>query len=300
VRTRWLVVAVLGCPPLAQAQTAVSTDLWRVAAGTLTEPAALMQDGTAPFWTPVVTLPAGGARYRFGAEAVHGPSEVGVNGGILTLTSRAGQWGTLNASYGWIGLGEIAYTETSPEVVGGAVPVWSQQASLGLAGHLSSSLAGGVAVRYLAGRTGTLSQSQGGVDIGLQYVGIPHLRLAIATSFLDPSFSGNQQAAGGSAGIEYRSARFPLWGSDASVTGRYGATLLRGEDLQHLLGAGLALGPLTLDVGAVHEAVAEDAVWRSRFGVALRSGRYRVQIGRDGGVNAFGPAYRFGITVVLR
>jgi len=300
MRTRWLLLAVLGIPPGVQAQTVAASDLWRVALGTLTEPAALVSDGTAPFWTPVVTLPPGSTRFRFGAEAVHGPSEVGVNGGILTFTMRPGRWGTLNATYGWIGLGDVAYTETSPEAVGATVPVWSQQASVGIAGRLAQNVSAGAALRYLAGRTGDVEQSQVGLDLGIQYTGIAHLRFAIATNALDPTFSSAQRAAGGSAGAEYRSSRFALWGSDAAVVVRYGATLLPGEDVQHLLGAGLAMGALTFDLGAAHEGVAGDGIWRSRMGVALRNGRYRVQIGRDGGVNGFGPAYRFGLTVVLR
>lgn len=300
MHARWLVLAALVCPVPAWPQTAVSSDLWRVAAGTLTMPAALVEDGTAPFWTPVVTLPQGGARFRVGAEAVHGPSEVGVNGGIMTFTARAGRWGTVNASYGWIGLADVARTETSPEAIGGSVPVWSQQLSVGLAGRVMPAVSGGIAARYVAGRTGALEQSQLGLDVGLTFTGIPHVRIAAATNLADPAFSSNQQAAGASAGIEYRSPRFALWGSDATLAGRYGATLLRGEDIQQLLGVGLGLGPLTLDVGAAHESVAHDAVWRSRLGIALRSGRYRVQIGQDGGVNGFGPAYRFGLTVVLR
>jgi hypothetical protein len=300
MRLRWLVLAALGPPCAAEAQTAVSSDLWRVAMGTLTEPAALLQDGTAPFWTPAVTLPGGGPRFRFGAEAVHGPSEVGVNGGILTFTARPGGWGTLSVSYGWIGLGDVAYTETSPEALGGSVPVWSQQASVGFAGKPRPDVALGMTLRYVGGRIATLEQSQVGLDLGLQVTAIPHLRLGIATHFLDPGFSSNQRAAGGSAGAEYASSRFVLWGTDAAVMARYGVTLVQGEDLQHLLGGGVRMGPLTLDLAAVHEAVADDAVWRSRLGVTLRSGRYRIQIGRDGGVNAFGPAYRFGLTMVFR
>ncbi len=295
-----MVVIACAWPAVLRAQSAVSSDLWRVAAGTLTEPAALLENGTAPFWTPAVTLPADGARFRFGADAVHGPSEIGVNGGIVTLTARAGRLGTAHVTYGRIGLGDIAYTETSPEAVGGTVPVWSQQASVGLAGRLTTFVTAGAALRYLAGRTGALEQSQLGLDLGLQYIGIPHVRLGVTTTYLDPTLSSKQRAAGANAGIEYRSARFLLWGADALLMGRYGATLQRGEDLQHLLAVGLGLGDLAVDFGASREAVADDVVWRTRSGLALRSGRYRVEIGRDGGVNAFGPAYRFGLTVVMR
>ena len=42
------------------------------------------------------------------------------------------------------------------------------------------------------------------------------------------------------------------------------------------------------------------ALWRSRLGLALTAGRYRVYLGRDGGVNDFGATYRFGLTAAMR
>jgi hypothetical protein len=282
------------------AQDAVSGDLWRVATGTLTVPAALIEEGTAPFWTPAVALAADGARFRLATEAIHGPSEVGVNGGIITFTARAGRVGTVNASYGRIGMADVIYTETSPEALGSTVPVWSQQASVGLAGRLSPAVTAGVALRYLSGRTGALSQEQFGLDMGAVFTGVPHVRLAASTAYFDPLLSANQQASSVSLGAEYRSARFPLWGVTATLAGRYGMTVLHGEYPQQLASAGLDLGALALDAGLAYESLPTDAVWRTRFGLRLRSGRFHVEIGRDGGVNGFGAAYRFGLMLVFR
>jgi hypothetical protein len=67
--------------------------------------------------------------------------------------------------------------------------------------------------------------------------------------------------------------------------------------MQHLLTVGLGLGGVAeVDVGAAREETAGFQVWRSRFGVSLDVGRYRVYLGRDGGVNGFGATYRFGLT----
>jgi hypothetical protein len=75
-------------------------------------------------------------------------------------------------------------------------------------------------------------------------------------------------------------------------------TWAHGEGAQHLLSAGVDLaGVVTLDAGAAREETAGTAVWRTRLGVALDVGRYRVYLGRDGGVNDFGATYRFGLAV---
>jgi len=294
-----VLLSLVVAPALA-AQDAVSGDLWRVASGTLTIPAALLEEGTAPFWTPVVALAPGGARFRLATESIHGPSEIGVNGGIVTFTARAGRIGTLNASYGRIGMADVIYTETSPEALGSTVPVWSQEASLGLAGRLSPAMMAGFAVRYLDGRTGDLSQGQFSLDWGAVFTGVPHVRLAASTTYFDPLFTANNQAASVNLGAEYRSVRFPMWGATATLAARYGMTILHGEYPQQLASAGLDLGALAVDAGVAYESTPSDAVWRSRFGLRLRSGRFHVEIGRDGGVNGFSAAYRFGLMLVFR
>jgi hypothetical protein len=76
--------------------------------------------------------------------------------------------------------------------------------------------------------------------------------------------------------------------------------LTHGEEVQHLLSGGLNLGGIAeLDVGAAREAEAGVVVWRSRMGLAVSAGRYRIYLGRDGGVNDFGATYRFGLTAAM-
>jgi len=282
-----------------QAQASVASDLWRIAAGTLVVPAALAEDGSAPLWTPAVVL-AGEEHYRFGVEAVHAPAEVGVSGGILAFTARAGTRSAVSLTYARLGIGSVGYTETSPEIVGGSLEIYNQTASLGLAHAFSGALTGGVAVRYLSGQLAFATRSQFGLDVGAQLAGSPHLRLGVTTHFFDPGFSSASQAANYSVGAEVRTGGFQLWGSRSTALMRYGLTAGHG-DTQHLLSAGLTLGTsLYLDGGAARENIATDVVWRSRLSLGIGAGRYTVRIARDGGVNDFGATYRFGLTAVFR
>ena len=139
-----------------------------------------------------------------------------------------------------------------------------------------------------------------GFDVGAQYAS-PHLRLGGATRFFDPTLRVAAGAASYSLGAEYCSPGFDAWGSRATFLLRYGVTALRGESAQHLLTAGIALGSsLAVDAGVSGERAGGDAVWRSRLALAVGSGRFRIQIGRDGGVNGFGATYRFGLTAVFK
>jgi len=282
-----------------KAQASVASDLWRIATGTLVVPAALAEDGTAPLWTPAVVL-TGDAHYRFGVEAVHAPAEVGVSGGILAFTTRTGARTALSLTYARLGLGSVGYTETSPEIVGGALEIYNQTASLGMAYAFSGALTGGVAVRYLSGQLAFATRSQFGVDVGAQLVGSSHLRLGVTTHFFDPGFSSASQAASYSVGAEARTGAFQLWGTRSTALMRYGVTAGHG-DTQQLLSAGLTLGStLFLDGGAARENIATDVVWRSRMSLGVGAGRYTVRIARDGGVNDFGATYRFGLTAVFK
>ena len=283
-----------------KAQASVASDLWRVAAGTLVVPAALTDDGSAPLWTPAAILKEHD-RYRFGVEAIHAPSEVGLSGGVLAFTTRFGARSAVSLTYGRLGIGSVGYTETSPELVGSSLDIYNQTASVGIAHAFGNTLTGGVAVRYLSGRLAFTSRSQFGVDLGAQYAGRSHLRLGVTTHFFDPAFGPASQSASYSLGAEYRSGGFSLWGAHGVALIRYGLTAARGNDSQQLLSAGLALGTsLLLDLGAAREQTAADVVWRSRLGLGIGAGRYTVRIARDGGVNDFGATYRFGLTAVFK
>jgi hypothetical protein len=284
----------------AGAQPAVVSDLWRVAAGTLVVPAALAQDGSAALWTPAATVPSG-AVVRVAIEAVHAPSEVGISGGVATLAVRAGHLGSLNLVYGRLGVDGLVRTETSPEAIGGDIAVYAEVLSLGVARELSPGLVAGIAARALSGRLDADTRSQLGVDVGIQYTDPSRLTLALATRFFDPTFRAAETAASYNAAASYRTADGPIWGTTGTLTFRYGLTWAHGEAAQHLLSAGLSLGGvLALDAGAAREELAGMAVWRSRLGVSLDVGRYRVYLNRDGGVNGFGATYRFGLAARLK
>jgi len=290
-----LLLSSLLAGPL-QAQASVASDLWKIANGTLVVPDALADDGMAPFWTPAVVL-TGTDQYRIGIEAIHAPSEIGVNGGMLAFSGRARGLGTISLTYGRLSLGNVGYTETSPEILGSALDIYNQQASFGLAGRLTPSLRAGATLRYLSGQLAFATRSQFGLDFGAQYTGLRHLRFGAATHFFDPRFGRSADAASYSLGTAWTSQAVDAWGTTARFEVRYGLTLARGHDTRHLLTAGVALGPsLALDYGVAREATDVDTVWRSRLGVGISAGHFTIRIGRDGGVNGFGAAYRFGLT----
>ena len=283
-----------------KAQASVASDLWRVAAGTLVVPAALADEGTAPLWTPAIVL-KDQERYRFGVEAVHAPQEIGLSGGIVAFTTRAGAASAISLTYGRLGIASVGYTETSPELVGGSLEIYNQTASLGVAHAFSPALTGGVALRYLSGQLAFATRAQFGLDFGALYLGLPHMRIGATTHFFDPAFSSASQAASYSVGAEYHSSEFALWGVRGTALARWGLTASRGDDTQQLISAGLTIGSsLSLDCGAARERTAADAVWRSRFGLGLGAGPYTVRLARDGGVNDFGATYRFGVTAVFK
>ena len=292
---------VLSPPRDAAAQAAIASDLWQVAAGTLVVPPPLADDGSAALWTPAVVLPRPDPPVRLGIEAVHAPSDGGISGGIATLGIRLGGAGTLNAVYGRLGVDGLVRTETSPEGIGGDIPVFAEVMSLGFARALTPDLVAGVALRSVAGQLDTQARTQLGVDLGLRYTDPAHVTVAFATRFFDPTFRQAQQAASYSLAAAYHTLPSPMWGTSGVISLRYGGTASRGESLQHLLSAGLALGgAVDFDIGEVREATAGTEVWRNRLGLGLTVGHYRVYLGRDGGVNAFGATYRFGLTAGLQ
>ncbi len=281
-----------------EAQAAISSDLWRVAAGTLAVPAPVLDDGMAPLWTPAAHLDPD-IRLRLGVESIHAPEQIGVTGSLFgaSIRSRAG---TLAVSYGRIGFDDIERTETSPEAVGG-IPVYVTTLSVGIARGFGPRLVAGIAARYAGGHLDDLVDQRIGLDVGLIYRAHRRLRIGGATRFLDPLLGHGEEGTSYQAGLEYSTPPFAAWGANVALLARYGATVHHGESAQHLLTGGLAFGrALALDLGAAHEAVGAESVWRSRAAVALGAGRYRVQVGRDGGVHEFGATYRFSLTAEFR
>ncbi|MFI5280516.1 MAG: hypothetical protein ACHQU1_08480 [Gemmatimonadales bacterium] len=281
-------------PRGAFAQASVVSDLWRIAAATEVLPMSLTEGGTAPLWTPAVSL-GDHERLRVGAEAINSSSEIGVSGGLLAVSTRVPRVGVVSIGYGRLNVADISLTETSPEAIG-TVAIYNQAVSIGVSRDIAPGVVGGVALRYLSGELGPTTRSQLGVDLGALFAR-GHFRLGGATRFFDPTLRVAAGAASYNLGAEYRSSPFDAWGARARVLLRYGLTASRGESAEHLVTAGVALGEmLALDAGASAEQASGDSVLRSRLAVAIGSGPFRIQIGRDGGVNGFGATYRFGLT----
>jgi hypothetical protein len=285
--------------PLA-AQSALTADLWRVAAGTLVVPPALASDGSAALWTPAAVLAGREHALEFGVETIHAPAESGVSGALATAAVRTRSGWTLNAVYGRLSLGDLVRTETSPEAVG-SIPAFAQVLSLGAArGIAGSALSVGLAVRALTGRLDDRSETRWTADFGAIWER-PRVRLGAATRFFDPTFGAGESGATYSLGGEYRSRDLDFWGTPVVARLRYGATLAHGEGAAHLLSGGLAFASaFEIDAGAARETVSGESVWRSRFGAAVAAGNYRVYLGRDGGVNGFGATYRFGLVATIQ
>lgn len=280
-------------PRSALAQASVVSDLWRIAAATEVVPMSLEAFGTASLWTPAVSL-GEHERLRVGAETVNSPSEIGVSGGLLAVSTRLPHSLVLSVGYGRLNVADINLTETSPEAIG-TMSIYNQALSVGVSRPVAPGVVGGVALRYLSGELGPVTRSQLGVDFGARY-SAGHFRLGGATRFFDPTLRVAAGAASYNLGAEYASSPFDAWGARAQLLFRYGITASRGESAEHLVTAGVAVGQLALDAGASAERTSGDAVLRSRLAVAIGSSPFRIQIGRDGGVNGFGATYRFGLT----
>ena len=291
-----LFAASLLCQEDLLAQAPIATDLWRLAAGTLVVPPALAEDGSAALWTPAVILPPSSSGMRIGIEAVHSPSEIGVNGGVATIGFRAGRLGTINLVYGRMGVDGLVRTETSPEAIGGDIAVFNEVLSVGLARTIGAGFTAGIAARALSGRLDIINASQVGLDLGLRYADASRFSFGVSTRFFDPALRAAESGASYSAAVSYRTAESQAWGTTADLRFWYGAGWAHGEGMQHLLAVGLALGGVAeLDLGAAREETAGIELWRSRLGISLDVGRFRVCLGRDGGVNGFGATYRFGL-----
>ena len=292
--------AALAPPPAARAQSAFTTDLWRVAAGTLVIPAALANDGSATLWTPATALPGSGLAARMGVETIHADADAGVSGALATIAFRPSGAVTVNFIYGRMSVGDLVRTETSPEAVG-SIPAFAQVVSLGIARSLAGGLVTvGVAARALTGQLDVQSRTRIAADIGAACT-TPHVRVGVATRFFDPTAGPSASGASFDVASEVRTSTVTVWGAPFVAQARYGLGLAGGEGPEHLVTAGVSIGgAFDLDAGAARETVAGTAVWRSRFGAALTAGRYHVYVGRDGGVNGFGPTYRFGLAAVVK
>jgi len=295
-----LTAAATLLPGGARAQSAVAADLWRIVAGTHADPTALASDGSAALWTPAATLGPAEPFLRLAAETIHAPAEAGVSGSVAAASVHTASGWTISAVYGRLTISDLVRTETSPEALGN-IPAYAQVISIGAARPFAiPGLAGGIAVRALSARLDDLHEGRLAVDAGLTYTR-SNLRLGAASHFLAPRTATSAPGASVLLGAEARTAETELLGARGTMALRYGASLAEGEAPSHLVSAGVALArAFEIDVGAARESASGDAIWRSRLGAAVSAGRYRVQLGRDGGVHGLGATYRFGLAASFR
>jgi hypothetical protein len=283
--------------PLA-AQESLSSDLWRVAAGTVTAPAPFAGGVAALLWNPVVSLPRD-VRVTAGILSIQAPEEVGVSGGVVSASMRTGG-NVVSLAWGRLGIDGITRTETSPEGVGGTIVVDAQLLAAGVTRSLTTGLRAGLVLRLAAEQLGDRGRTRGGLDAGVVAEPSPRLRFGAALRALDP-FAGGGPDASLQLGAEASTAAVPALRTHMVLRARYGAAVQRGEAPAHLFMAGVALlEALAVDLGAVRESRSGAAVWRSRIGVTAGTPRYRLEFGRDGGVNGFGATYALGLAAVIR
>jgi hypothetical protein len=290
-----LLSASLAAPSLA-AQAPDLVLLWRVSGMVLATPAPLQRGPTGLFWNPAAVHGAPGL--ALGLEVMHTPDVVSMSSVLGGLTYQVGRHLGIGLTAGRVSVGDLVRTSTSPESEEGTIPVYAQ--FLGAAaGTAVGPLALGAEVRLHDVRLDTESDHALTVDAGLQFSPIEGLTLGAASQFATLTLT-NRVTAAYSAAAEYRVRAGRALGGQAAVLGRYGIELRANGDVEHLLGAGLALGDrLQVDVAVLRADGYETAAWQPVVGVEFRAGRYRVGVARGSGLNGIGATYRIGLNAGL-
>lgn len=288
------VLGALAAAPGASAQAGTGAALWRVAGTTLPLPPALATGAAATLWNPAQR--ADTTRTTVALEAIQAPVTVGATGVLAALRVRVRRLGHVAVVYGRVGLTDIARTGTSPDPVGGVVPVFTQVAGVNWTRALEgrAPTLGATLARHHT-RLDAVDESRWTLDVGVAHEVVSGLRVAAATHFLT-TISVDDPAQDLYAAIEGRVWRGPLWGGRAAIVGRYGIAFGHGFPADHWVGAGFALGEaVAVDIAVAREGGYEANGWRPIGGVQVGVGRYRVTLARDAGVGALGSAYRVGV-----
>src|SRR3989441_827433 len=266
-----LLLGVLA-PAALLGQEGAGAELWRVAATTLAQPAALATGGAAGFWNPA--QPGTGERAALGLEAVSTPATVGAAGVLFTARARLRPVGRVGIVYGRMSVSDLVPTSLSPDPDGGTIPFYTQTVGASWSAARGASALGAT----FGYRTTTLDLEHSNrwtLDVGVRYGVTGTLTLAFATRSFS-RFAASDAAQDLSAGIDYRVWRGAPWrgGAAASVHGRYGITLTRGFTQDHQFGAGFAPGDLfSTHLLLVREGSYTGAPWRFGVWPGVRVGR---------------------------
>jgi hypothetical protein len=278
------------------AQIAPGAELWRLAAVTLTVPAALNSGVTAAFWNPAQRTDAHG---WVGLEVIQTPEVVGATGVIAAALLPLPHVGTIGLVYGRMGLSDLVRTSDSPDPDGSSIPFYNQDVKLVWARGLRG-LTLGAGIAYRSTRFDGARLDGLGVDLGMSEQLGDKLRIAASTRGLRRLASDPAQDA--FAGIEYRVWRGALWrGAPGTLRARYGLSGGHPGGVDHQFGAGLEVGTvLAADAQLAREASYGHVAWRGAAGVRIAVGRYRLTVARDGGVSNLGSAFRVGLEARIR
>jgi len=275
-------------------QQDAGTELWRVAATTLSLPPALGTGGAAAFWNPA--QPAIAERASLALEVIQTAPTVGASGVLASVRLRVRPLGQVGLVYGRMGIGDLVRTSLSPDPDPGTIPYYTQTlgATWGMAlGGGGTAL--GATLAYQDTRLDAAQSNRWTLDVGARRNFADVVTLAAATHFFSRFATGDaaQELYGG---LEVRVWQGPLWGSRAALRGRYGIATAHGFSTDHQFGAGFELGPqFGCDLVVEREGSYGQPGWRAVTGVRVGVGRYRVSFARDFGVNDVGAAYRVGL-----
>ena len=275
-------------------QEGAGTELWRVAATTLTLPPALSTGGAAVFWNPA--QPAIPERASLALEVIETAPTVGASGVITTARVRVRPLGEVGLVYGRMGIGDLVRTSLSPDPDPGTIPYYTQTlgATWGIApGGGETAL--GATLAYQQTHLDAAQSARWTLDVGARRSFSDAVTLAAATHFFSRFATGDaaQELYGA---VEVRVWHGPLWGTRGAVRGRYGIATAHGFSADHQFGAGFELGPqFGCDLVVEREGSYGQAGWRAVAGVRVGVGRYHVNFARDFGVNDIGAAYRVGL-----
>jgi len=285
---------LLGTPALLSAQASPWADLWRVANGTLAEPAAVATSPTSAFWNPAAVV--GSAGPRFAVDAYQTPEVVNVAGLLVGATYGFADRAGVGLVAGRMSVGDLIRTSSSPVSEQGTIPVYAQFLGVAAAGRIGPLQAGATLLLNDA----RLDQRQDGgvtVDAGIRVTPVAGLALGAATHF------GNAVVTKGPAteyllGARYGFAIPPVLGLEAGLRARYGITIRQVGASEQLGTVGLLLGRrFMIDAGVIWAGGYGTAAWQPVLGLAFQAGPYRVGIARGSGASGVGGSYRLTLGI---
>lgn len=291
--------ALLALAPAAPllGQAPPSADLWRVAAASLTGPAALEQGPTSLFWNPAAE--PNGSRLALGGELIQTSDILGLSGVLVGARHAVRPWLHVGIVLARMEVRDLVRTTTSPSTELGSIPVYEQLAGVGV-GAGTGPLQVAALLRVHDAKFDALDESGVTLDVGVRLHLAARLRLAAATHFLPADLSA-QSTTDYYMGAEYDVlTQASLAGAPLRAIARYGVAYRPSGALEHALGAGAVLGDrVGVDAVLVSESAFGRRTWRPTLGVSLRVGRYAVGVARSTGLNDVGATYRIGLDVEL-